>query len=186
MDKMGRKIVTLFGGSSQKISPAFGNAAEELGRKIARQGWTLRTGGGKGKSVMGRVSDGAREEGGRTEGVILERFKRVRHDGLTSMKTVETYPRRKAGLLKNVSAIITFPGGIGTMDEWFETLALKQAGFLDAPIVLLNLEKFYDPLLLWLREAEKKKISSPEIRKLFHTTRSVSATISYLKKQIRN
>jgi len=183
---MGRKIVTLFGGSSQKLSPSFGNAAEKLGQEIARQGWTLRTGGGKGKSVMGRVSDGAREGGGRTEGVILERFTRVRHDGLDSMKTVPTYPKRKAGLLKNVSAIIVFPGGIGTMDEWFETLALKQAGFLSVPIVLFNLEKFYDPILAWLREAEKKKISSPEIRKLFHTTRTVRSTVSYLKKQINN
>ena len=102
------------------------------------------------------------------------------------MKTVPTYPQRKAGLLKNVSAIIAFPGGIGTMDEWFETLALKQAGFLSVPIVLLNLEKFYDPILAWLREAEKKKISSPEIRKLFHTTRTVRSTVSYLKKQINN
>ena len=75
------------------------------------------------------------------------------------MKSVETYPQRKAGLLKNASAIISFPGGIGTMDEWFETLALKQAGFLSVPIVLFNLEKFYDPILAWLREAEKKKIN---------------------------
>ena len=76
---MAKKIVTLFGGSSQRISPSFGQAAEELGRAIAREGWILRTGGGKGRSVMGRTSDGALEAGGRVEGVILSRFHRVRH-----------------------------------------------------------------------------------------------------------
>ncbi len=86
---MAKKIVTLFGGSSQRIRPSFGRGAEELGRAIAREGWTLRTGGGKGKSVMGRVADGALGAGGRVEGVILERFNRVRHEGLSSMRTVK-------------------------------------------------------------------------------------------------
>jgi uncharacterized protein (TIGR00730 family) len=181
---MGKKVVTLFGGSSRKILPSFGRAAEELGRAIAREGWTLRTGGGKGTSVMGRAADGALEAGGRVEGVILARFHRARHDGLTSMRTVETYPRRKAGLLRNASAVIAFPGGIGTMDEWFETLAMKQSGFLPLPIVLLNLEGFYDPLLAWLRESERKKISSPEIRKLYHAARTVRGTISFLRRAI--
>ncbi len=183
---MAKKIVTLFGGSSQRIRPSFGRGAEELGRAIAREGWTLRTGGGKGKSVMGRVADGALGAGGRVEGVILERFNRVRHEGLSSMRTVQTYPRRKAGLIRNTSAIIAFPGGIGTMDEWFETLAMKQGGFLPVPIVLLNLEEFYDSLITWLRESEKKKISSPEVRRLFQVTKTVRGTISFLRREIRD
>ena len=73
------KTIVLAGGSADRGETIYSRAAFEFGCRVAREGWTLRTGGGAGLSVMGAATDGALSEGGRVEGVILKRFWPLRH-----------------------------------------------------------------------------------------------------------
>ena len=149
-------VVVLIGGSADKRETVYSRGAREFGRRVAEAGWTLRTGGGAGKSVMGAAADGALLAGGRVEGVILRKFWRLRHRGLHHLRACETFALRKAALFEGAHAAAVFPGGFGTLDEFGDLLALKQNGFVDFPIALLNLERYYDPLLRWVARASRE------------------------------
>jgi hypothetical protein len=90
------------------------------------------------------------------EGVILRKFWRVRHRGLHSLQSCETFALRKASLFEGADAAAVFPGGFGTLDELGDLLSLKQNGFLELPIVLVNVRGYFDPLLAWVRRARRE------------------------------
>lgn len=147
--------VVLAGGSADRGETVYSRAAFEFGRGVARHGWTLRTGGGSGRSIMGAAADGALQAGGRVEGVILRRFWKVRHRGLTSLRSCRTFALRKAELFEGADAGVIFPGGFGTLDELGDLLALKQNGFTPMPLVLADLRGYYRSLLKWISRADR-------------------------------
>jgi len=142
--------VTVFGGSSERIARAYQDAAYELGRLVARRGWVLQNGAGKGRSCMGRNTDGALDAGGEVRGIIAARFLHLRHPRLDGVRTYRHLKERKAALIR-ADAFIVLPGGYGTLDEIGEVLTLRQTGFIDRPIVLVNTRGFFDGLLRWIR-----------------------------------
>jgi uncharacterized protein (TIGR00730 family) len=148
--------IVLAGGSADRGETVYTRAATEFGRRVAREGWILRTGGGGGRSIMGAAADGALSAGGKVEGVILRRFWPVRHRRLHTMKSCATFALRKARLFEEADGAAIFPGGYGTLDELGDLLALKQNGFSRLPIVLLNLEGYFDPLLAWMKHAGRE------------------------------
>lgn len=143
----------LAGGSADRGETVYTRAARDFGRRVALEGWTLRTGGGSGSCVMGAAADGALGAGGRVEGVILRRFWEARHRGLHELRARSTFALRKAGLFEGADAAVILPGGYGTLDELGDLLALKQTGILDIPLLLLNVRGFYAGLLAWDRRA---------------------------------
>ena len=149
-------VVLVSGGSSERLAADYVRAAFEFGRQAARRGWTLRTGGGRGTSIMGAATDGALSGGGRAEGVILRKFWAVRHRRLRSLRVCGTFARRKAGLFRGADAAVFFPGGYGTLDELGDILALKQNGFTDVPVLLVNVRGYFDPLVAWFRRAGRE------------------------------
>ena len=148
--------IVLIGGSSTRVRNVYREAAFDLGRRVARKGWILRTGAGGGASMMGRATDGALEAGGRVEGVILRKFLPIRHRGLHSLKVAATFERRKAALFRGGHAVVVLPGGYGTLDELGELLTLKQVDFTRMAILILNTDGFYDDLLSWARRAGRQ------------------------------
>ena len=153
---MGTKTIMLAGGSADHGNTVYARAAREFGRRVAREGWVLRTGGGAGRSIMGAASDGALEAGGRVEGIILRKFWAVRHRGLHSMKAYSTFALRKAALIRGAAAAVVFPGGYGTLDELGDLLTLRQTRLIRMPIVLLNVARYYAGFLAWDRHADRK------------------------------
>src|SRR5262245_6412006 len=151
-----RRTIMLAGGSADHGDNVYVRAAREFGRRVANEGWILRTGGGAGPSIMGAAADGALRAGGRVEGVILRKFWRVRHRGLHSLRSCETFALRKAALFEGARAAAAFPGGFGTLDELGDLLALKQNGFVDFPILLVNVRGYFDALLSWIRRAQRE------------------------------
>lgn len=141
-------MVTVFGGASEHIPEKYKKAAYDLGRRIAKAGWILKNGAGKGASCMGRTIDGALDAGGRAEGIIIKRFLPMLHPRLTRVRIYVHMRDRKKDLLK-ADACIVMPGGFGTLDELSEILALKQAGVNGPHILLLNVDGFYDDLIRW-------------------------------------
>ncbi len=147
-------MVTVFlaGGSADRGETAYSRAAREFGRRVAGEGWVLRTGGGSGRSVMGAATDGSLGAGGRVEGVILRKFWGIRHRGMGSMKALRTFSGRKAALFRGADAAVVFPGGYGTLDELGDLLTLKQTGFLDLPVLVVNVRGYFAKFLAWERQ----------------------------------
>lgn len=144
----------VFCGSSIGVHPAYAEAADRLGREIARRGWTLVYGGGS-VGLMGVLADAVLDAGGRVVGVI-PRFlhdREVGHDGLTELEIVETLTERKVRMGDLADAFLTMPGGIGTMDEFFEALSWAQLGLESKPNGLLNVGGYFDGLLAFLDAA---------------------------------
>jgi uncharacterized protein (TIGR00730 family) len=141
--------ICVFCGSSEGTSPAYVQAAAELGAAIARRGWSL-VYGGSNRGVMGAAANAALREGGRVIGVLpraMAQMREVAHTGLSELHLVETMHERKRMMSENSDAFVTLPGGIGTMEEFFETLSWFQLGIHRKPGGLLNVEQFYDPLI---------------------------------------
>jgi hypothetical protein len=103
--------------------------------------------GGARIGLMGALADAALAAGGRVEGVILDTFARVAHAGLHDLATVTDMRSRKAGLARRGDAFVALPGGFGTLEELSEILVERQIGLHSKPLVLVNHEGFWDPLL---------------------------------------
>jgi uncharacterized protein (TIGR00730 family) len=141
-------------GSRSGEQPAFAYAAEEVGRWIGAHGGQLVYGGGK-NGLMGIVARSTLEAGGSVVGIIPQGLvdrEWANHD-CTELHIVSTMHERKAMMADRADAFIALPGGIGTFEEFFEIWTLKQLGYLDKPVGLLNLNGYYDKLAEFLQES---------------------------------
>jgi len=172
----------LAGGSADHGNTVYARAAREFGRRVAAEGWILRTGGGSGLSIMGAASDGALEAGGRVEGIILRKFWRVRHRGLHSMKAYATFALRKDALIRGSDAAVVFPGGYGTLDELGDLLTLRQTRLIHIPVVLVDIARYYAGLLAWDRHADREGFLYGG--RLFHVASTPARAVSVLRSLI--
>ena len=153
-----RKNITVFCGSADDCPAAYLDAAEELGRLIARQGRTLVYGSGM-VGLMGRVAKGAIEEGGFVVGINVECYRDFPpYPGTGELLMAKTISERKSLLMKRGDAYIALPGGVGTLDELMEVWAVAQAGLMDKPMAVLNVNHYYDGLLMQLERAYQDKL----------------------------
>lgn len=157
------KSICVFCGSSPGADPAFARAAQELGELIARSGRTLVYGGGN-VGLMGILADAALAAGGQVIGAIPRPLYRqeVAHMGLTHLHVVDTMHQRKALMADLSDGIIALPGGIGTLDEFFEIWTWNQLGLVNKPMGLLNVNGFYTELIAFVRSAVDKRFLRPE------------------------
>ena len=135
-------------GSSEGTGPGLGQQAERLGRLAAERGVRIVYGGGR-IGLMGRVANGAKTAGGEVIGIIPEHLMtaEVADTHLTRLEVVESMHVRKARMVELSDAFCALPGGLGTLDETFEILTWRQLRLHDKPVILANLDGFWDPLL---------------------------------------
>ena len=145
------KSVCVFCGSRPGRNPAFAEAATELGTSLALAGLRLVYGAGD-VGLMGAVAAAAQDAGGDTFGVIPEHLERreVGRRGISPYVVTETMHERKKVMFMNAGAIVTLPGGPGSLDELFEVLTWRQLGLHSKPAFLLNVDGYWDPLLALL------------------------------------
>ena len=146
MSENGRFAVTVYAGSRRRARSDHIALAAALGDGIAKRGWVL-VYGGSNIGLMGACADAALAAGGRVEGVILDSFSRVAHHGLHALDVVGDMRTRKAGLARRGDAFVALPGGFGTLEEVSEILVERQLQFHRKPLVLVNPDGFWDPLL---------------------------------------
>lgn len=146
--------VCVFCGSTPGTDPAFTEAAFAVGAGLADAGLGLVYGGGNG-GLMGSVSDGALSRGGRVVGVIPEALmaREWGRTDLDQLHVVEGMHQRKALMYELSGAFITLPGGLGTFDEFFETVTWTKLGLHRKPAFVLNVGGYYDPLQSLLEHA---------------------------------
>ena len=161
------KAISVFCGSNFNDDPILFNAVQELADVFVEKNITLVFGGGR-VGVMGLIADAVLERGGRAIGVIPQFLmsKEVGHTGLTELIITENMHQRKQKMADLSDGIITLPGGFGTLEEFFEVLTWLQLGLHNNPIGLLNVDSFYDPLLLQMDMMVEKKFLKPLNRDL--------------------
>ncbi|WP_444462473.1 TIGR00730 family Rossman fold protein [Rhodobacter capsulatus] len=140
--------VCVFCGSRPGARPAYAEAARATGRMLAARGWRLVYGAGD-VGLMGEVARAAQAAGAATFGVIPEHLFRleVGKRDLTTFVVTENMHERKKVMFMNSDAVVVLPGGAGSLDEFYEVLTWRQLGLHEKPILLLNTEGYWDPLL---------------------------------------
>ena len=150
--------VCVYSASSTKINPVYFKAAEELGSLLAEHHIRLINGAGS-IGLMCAVADAVLKNGGEVTGVI-PRFmveQNWHHTGLTELIEVESMHERKQKMANLSDGIVALPGGCGTLEELLEIITWKQLGLYLNPIVILNVNGFFDPLLEMLGKAIDEK-----------------------------
>jgi uncharacterized protein (TIGR00730 family) len=142
--------VTVFGSARFHEDHPYYELAREVGRELARAGFTVMTGGGPG--IMEAANRGAKEVGGRSVGCNIELpAEQMPNRYLDRWITFRHFFVRKVMLVKYSYAFIALPGGFGTLDEIFETVTLVQTGKIQEFPIILVVRDFWEPLLEFLR-----------------------------------
>ena len=146
--------VCVYCGSRPGHSPEFAVMAASVGAWIGRHQGQLVYGGGH-SGLMGIMADAALAAGARVIGVIPKALveKEWAHTGCTELHIVENMHERKRIMAEHADAFLALPGGIGTMEEFFEVWTWRQLGYHKKPVGLLNMDGFYDSLLTFLNSA---------------------------------
>ena len=160
-------FVCVYGGASDLIADVHKDAVEVLCGNLAKQGFSLVYGAGA-TGCMGAAAEGFRENDGYIMGVT-PRFMGDFEDIFDCDNTVkvDTMAERKTLMEKHADIYLIAPGGIGTMDEFFQILTLKYLEQMETPIVILNLDGFYDSLLALLDSLIAQKAAGERILQLF-------------------
>lgn len=177
------KTICVFGSSSEKIDRVYLDNAEQLGSALAQKGYDVVFGAGK-YGVMGAVARGVKREGGKLIGVSPDFFTElnVLDDGCTELILTPTMRKRKALMEEKADAFVVCPGGIGTFEEFFEVITLKQLQRHDKPIIILNDCGYYDPMLAMMRASVDERFMVRDIDRLY----TVAASIDEVFEQLEN
>ena len=173
--------ICVFGASSDRIEPAYFDAAFKLGALLAHKGHRLVFGGGTG-GLMGACARGALSEGDRPIGVAPRFFD---EPGILMTEEcdfvfTETMSERKACMEEEADAFIALPGGIGTYEEFFEVLTLKQLGRHRKPMALLNTLGYFDAFDSLLRQTAESGFMSDNVLELYALCRTPADALAHV------
>lgn len=175
------KNICVYSASSTKIAPIYFEAAEELGKILAQKHINLINGAGC-LGLMCRISDAALAAGGTVTGVI-PRFmveQGWHHKGLTRLIETESMHERKQLMADLSDGVIALPGGCGTLEELLEIITWKQLGLYLKPIVILNTNGFYNPLLEMLQQAISQNFMRKEHGNIWHVAQTPEEAVNLL------
>jgi len=176
------RSITVYCSSSRHVAPVYFDAARELGRGIAGCGWTL-VYGGNNLGLMDAVASSVRGAGGKVVGITprLMADQGIVDPLCDELVVTATMRERKALLEQRGDAFVALPGGIGTFEEWFEVLVGRTLGYHDKPLVLLNVNDYYDPLLAMMEHGIEQKFIRPAAREAYFVARTPGQAVDYLR-----
>jgi uncharacterized protein (TIGR00730 family) len=157
--------VCVFCGSNAGADPAYVDNARAVGSGLARRGIRVVYGGGR-VGMMGAVADAARAEGGEVIGILPRQLfeREIGHTGIDDLRVVGSMHERKALMVELADAFIALPGGIGTLEEFFEVYTWAQLGIHAKPLGLLDVAGYYQPLATMLDHAVAQRFLREETR----------------------
>ena len=149
--------LAVFCGSKNGNNPVYAEHAKELGKLLAKKNITLIYGGGS-TGIMGAVADAMMESGGKVIGIITKKLVdwEHQHKGITDLSIVDDMHIRKQRMYDLCDAAVILPGGVGTLDEFFEMVTWNQLSIHDKKIYILNSDNFFDFLLKHIQQMEKQ------------------------------
>ncbi len=176
--------ICVYGAASPTIDPAYIESVEIMGKEMAARGHSLVFGGG-GNGLMGAAARGVRAAGGYIVGVIPKFFDEENVEAICDfcdeLIQPDTMRQRKQIMEDNADAFIVVPGGIGTFEEFFEILTLKQLCRHNKPIVLYNLMGYYNEMDLVMDQAIKKNFIRDNCKELYQITDDLEQLFAYVE-----
>ena len=176
--------ICVFGAASSSIDPTYIERVEELGEVMAKRGHSLVFGGGA-NGLMGAAARGVRANGGHILGVIPKFFEDEAVEALfhdcDELIEPDTMRERKQIMEDECEAFIIVPGGIGTLEEFFQVLTLKQLGRHNKAIAIYNAEGYYNGLNEFFQSAVDKKFIREECKKLYKSFDDASQLVKYIE-----
>jgi uncharacterized protein (TIGR00730 family) len=176
------RSVCVYCASSAASAPWLFEEVKAFGEGLGRRSWRLVYGGAS-VGPMGALADAALASGGSVLGVIPAALvgREVAHRTLTELKVVDTMHDRKSEMFRSADAFVAFPGGFGTMEEFFEMLTWKQLGIHGKPIVIVNLRGYYDPILAQFERAIADGIVRKDNRILYSVAAETDKVFAILE-----
>ena len=177
--------ICIFGASGRELEESYYAAAELLGSLIAQQGHTLVFGGGR-EGLMGAAARGAHENGGGIIGIVPKFFDEpgIIYEHCTELVFTETVRERKQLMEERSEACVVLPGGIGTFEEFFEMLTLKQLGRSDRAIVVLNTNNYYGPMQHMLKNTARQRFMSRGCLELYGLADTPDKALDYIARYV--
>ncbi|MFN6019342.1 MAG: TIGR00730 family Rossman fold protein [Bacteroidota bacterium] len=154
--------ICVYCASSAKIDEIYFEATERLAKILVNSKVQVIYGGG-GHGLMGKLADTVLAHGGQIKGIMPQFMNEVEwaHKKVTDFEFTNTMHERKAKFLENIDALIALPGGPGTLEELLEAITLKRLGQFTKPIIILNTNGYYDPLIQMLERCVEEKFLRP-------------------------
>lgn len=176
------KSVCVYCGASSKVELVYQEAAFELGKSLAKVGIQLVYGGGQ-LGLMGLVADGVVENGGRAIGFITKDLEHIEggHNHLNELHIVDSMHTRKLRMSENADAFVILPGGFGTLDELFEILTWRQLEMHDKPLIIANINGYWDPLKVLIHNVVKHRFARPLDENLLMFVTTVEEVVPLLQ-----
>lgn len=173
--------ICVYGASSDRLEKVFFDEAEKLGRLMAEKGCTLIFGGGK-TGLMGACARGARAAGGHIIGISPEFFNEpgILDEGCDEFYFTKTMRERKQLMEEMSDAFIALPGGIGSYEEFFEILTLKQLGRHCKPIAMLSTDGYYSPFCAMMEHTAQKGFMSKRCLEIFKVCGSPEEALEHV------
>lgn len=176
--------ICVYGAASSTIDKEYITKVEQMGKEMVARGHSLVFGGG-GNGLMGAAARGVREAGGRILGVIPKFFEDDKIEAVyefcDELIEPDTMRERKQIMEDNADAFIIVPGGIGTFEEFFEILTLKQLCRHNKPIAIYNLRGYYNEMLLALKAAVEKNFLREDCNQLFFVSDDLEKVFAYVE-----
>ena len=176
--------ICVYGAASSTIDKEYITKVEQMGREMVARGHSLVFGGG-GNGLMGATARGVREAGGHILGVIPKFFEDEKVEAVyefcDELIKPDTMRERKQIMEDNADAFIIVPGGIGTFEEFFEILTLKQLCRHNKPIAIYNLRGYYNEILLALKAATEKNFLREDCNQLFFVSDDLQDVFAYVE-----
>ena len=173
--------ICLYGSGSRKIDKIYTDEAYELGRKMAENGHTLVFGGGD-TGMMGACAKGIHDNNGKSIGIAPEWIGEFEPlcEKCSKFIYVDSMDERKQEFLNNSDAFIISPGGIGTLDEFFEIITLKKLKQHNKEIIVFNINHFYDTMLEMIDEMGEKGFLYKQTE-IFKVTSDIDEIFEHIK-----
>ena len=176
--------IAVYGAASSLIDSSYKQKGFELGRKMAERGHGLVFGGGA-NGMMGAVAEGVHEKQGYILGIVPEFFHEanaeISYKECSEYIYTDTMRERKRQMEENCDAFIIAPGGIGTLDEFFEILTLKQLGRHNKAIVLFDINGFFDELAASLYQMVKEQFITSDCAELCKVSTDIDEILNYIE-----
>ncbi|HXS41020.1 MAG TPA: TIGR00730 family Rossman fold protein [Stellaceae bacterium] len=175
---MSQQRLCVFCASAMPANEHYRAAASALGKLIGEAGVALVYGGGR-VGLMGLLADAALAAGARVTGIIPIALhdREVAHRGLSELIVVPDMQERKRRMFELADAVAVLPGGLGTLDEAFEAITLRQLGMSQAPVTLVNIDGYWDPLIALIERTIEQGFTRPEARALYRVVAAAEEII---------
>jgi uncharacterized protein (TIGR00730 family) len=179
------QTICVYCASSSQVKQSYFDATSRLGKLLAEAKFSIVYGGGS-MGLMGKLADSTLEAGGKITGVIPRFMCEVEwnHTSLTELILVDTMHERKEKMAIMADAVVALPGGCGTLEELLEVITWKRLGIFTKPIVIVNVEGYFDPLITMLNRAVDENFMREEHRQMWKVVENPEEVLGAIKNSV--